>query len=119
MSCRRATSEIASPPEYDSATIRALASLVQRRRRPTPVITSIRRTSPAVRSNVWLLIWSNRSRKRNQHHRAFCTPSLCGGEITLTLHLAQERFESCEELFDGIEIRAVGRQENGTCAASL
>lgn len=25
----------------------------------------------------------------------------------------------CEELFDGIEVRAVGRQENGTRAASL
>src|ERR1700674_2946431 len=35
------------------------------------------------------------------------------------LHFAQERFESGEKLFDGIEIRAVSRQENGACAAGL
>src|SRR5271163_2315276 len=33
--------------------------------------------------------------------------------------LRKNDFLSCEELFDGIEVRAVSRQENGTCAASL
>ena len=33
--------------------------------------------------------------------------------------LRKNDLSSCEELFDGIEIRAVGRQENGTRATSL
>src|ERR1700686_4215028 len=48
--------------------------------------------------------------------RGDCSPELLN---CARLHFAQERFESCEELFDGIEIRAVGRQENGTSAPSL
>ena len=43
------------------ATIRALASAVQRRRRPVPVITSIRRNSSGLGSTVWSFIGSNRS----------------------------------------------------------
>src|SRR6202049_4690697 len=48
--------------------------------------------------------------------RGDCSPKRLNGA---RLHFAEERFESREELFDGIEIRAVSWQENGACATSL
>src|SRR2546423_1789086 len=56
--CRRATSDTDASPVNDSAMICALVSADQRRRRPVPVITSIRRMSPALGSSVWSSIWA-------------------------------------------------------------
>jgi hypothetical protein len=55
----------------------------------------------------------NFKRKKAVHGPCRGEPEVGRASSDLTPAL---RFESCEELFDGIEVRAVGRQENGTRA---
>src|SRR5580704_1682681 len=57
MSCRRATSDTTAPGAYDSATIRPLASPLQRRRRPAPTWTSTRPRGREV-STIWSTIYA-------------------------------------------------------------
>jgi hypothetical protein len=65
---RRATSETMAPLSRLSMTTRALTSDGQRRRRPTPVITSTRSMVPGLVSNVRSTFVSNRCRPMRQNH---------------------------------------------------
>src|SRR5262245_509376 len=70
--CCRATSETTAPGCSLSSTMRALASGDQRRRRPTPVITSIRckpSGAPSPRSVVGLSVLPMRCLRRGSHYR--------------------------------------------------
>ena len=87
--CRRATSDTFAPGARLYRTIWVLASVDHRRRRPLPVISSIRRTSPAspgsfpLGSSVRSSVWSNRS-FMPRHHATAGANTKCGAETPLT-----------------------------------
>jgi hypothetical protein len=89
---RRATSDTLTPPARLSTTMRALSSLDHRRRRPMPVISSIRRTSetpppapaallPSLRSSVM-----SKSSLMDRHYATTRTPPKRGNEAPLSLN---------------------------------
>ena len=70
-----------------SMTTRALTSDGQRRRRPTPVITSTRSTVPGLVSKVRSTLWSNRCRPMEQNHwLRSLLPAMWGRAIAYDQH---------------------------------
>ncbi len=88
----RATSDTFAPGFRLSMTRRALSSSDRRRRRPVPVISSIRRTAvtpasafaSAFVSNVCSSVWSNRSLMA-RHQATAVAGAKCGGRAPLTI----------------------------------
>ena len=87
---RRATSDTLTPSSRLSTTMRALSSLDHRRRRPAPVISSIRRTAVALPSRRSALLSSLRSSVMSKsslmgrHYATTRTLPKCGNERPLT-----------------------------------
>jgi hypothetical protein len=91
---RRATSETLAPRSRLSTTMRALSARDHRRRRPEPVISSIRRTSDTPAAAQSPLLSSLRSSVMSKgslirpHYAAAKAQAKCGVAIPLTLHRA-------------------------------
>ncbi len=66
--CRRATSETTASGASVSSTTRAFKSSVNRRRRPTPVITSSRRTVVTSGSSLWSSVDTSQSPIQRSAH---------------------------------------------------
>jgi ABC-type sugar transport system ATPase subunit len=89
--CRRATSDTLAPGPRLSTTMRALSSSDHRRRRPVPVISSIRRTDATASSvppsgllsTLCSSVWSNRSLMA-RHQATDHAPPKCGVRAPLT-----------------------------------
>src|SRR6266404_5952250 len=88
---RRATSDTLTPPVRLSTTMRALSSLDHRRRRPMPVISSIRRTSetpppaPAALLSSLRSSLMSKSSLMGRHYATTPTPPKRGNEAPLTM----------------------------------
>ena len=87
MSWRRATSDTVAPGAKVSSTIRALSSADHRRRPPTPVSTSKRRTSTGLGSSVGSNPDTKRSAQRDRHHHRADASGEGGVRTPLTLEL--------------------------------
>src|SRR6266436_3749260 len=103
--CRRATSDTLAPGLRLSTTMRALSSSDHRRRRPVPVISSMRRTdvtassppSSGLLSSVCSSVWSNRSLMARHQATDRASPE-CGAGAPLTLNqLVSDESVSCRQ----------------------
>src|ERR1019366_4545882 len=100
-SWRRATSDTVAPGANVSSTIRALSSDDHRRRPPTPVSISSRRTSTGLGLSVGLNPDMKRSAQGDRHHRRPAGSKEGGVRTALTLNDA------------GVELIATGARSEG------